>query len=280
MSRTAGSAFDSKATASVSAELPAVGYLERSAMKTFLLIVVCFCLAVPAGFSKSREFEIEFSPAFMPASSIKIVDAGTAGTLRLEDKEFVLTEPQTQRLFERFDSSLAKLSPTKSKTGLDGIRVKLRYSVADKLLFSNDIWSPTRGPEVSAIQTVFIILEELDLPLPHREYFERLLSYFDFALPWRLIIGDSITIRFHSILSASHAFELHRLFNSIPPESPVIIDMTNFQGMGTMFYDDFQRFNATHNVEKWLVSETTLELLRRIGISAQKIEVREQSQTP
>ena len=249
-------------------------------MKFSLLMSISVLLTASIGFSKTRDFQITFTPAFIPASTIKISGEDNNGSLSIEDKKFDLTESQSEELFEMLDFYLGELTPSKTKAGMDGVGVKLRYTVSDKLLFSNEVWSPTEGPEPEAVQAVFLILEDLDLPQAQREYFEQLSSYFDFARPWRLIIDDPITIRFYSSLSISDAFELHRLFNSIPLKTPVVVDMTNFQGMGTLLHDDFQRFNSTHNVVTWLSSVAALEHLQQIGIPAQKIVTEQKSKKP
>src|SRR4051794_16389891 len=58
----------------------------------------------------------------------------------------------------------------------------------------------------------------------------------------RCAVGKTLTMRCRFA---------QRLFDNLPKDTPLVIDMTNFDGMGTLLYPTFAEFASTRRLLAW-----------------------------
>jgi hypothetical protein len=83
-------------------------------------------------------------------------------------------------------------------------------------------------------------------------YIEDLEQYFDFGFPIKQVAHNPLKYRIYGALSVDDATtrKLNDFIDSVPADESIIIDMSNFQSMGTTFYPNFQRLlKRNHHIE-------------------------------
>lgn len=62
------------------------------------------------------------------------------------------------------------------------------------------------------------------------------------------------------------------MIDEIPTDESVVIDMSNFEGMGTTYYFHFKKLLAKNNQIKWIVNEEARRQLSEIGLPEANME--------
>jgi hypothetical protein len=174
-----------------------------------------------------------------------------------------------------FFSALGKIDLLKIKTnnnqGLDGIEV--RNFVSDKSSRNEFyFWSPNKGSQEHRIVEALLELSRAAFTdIKHIEYFESLEQYFDFGLPCKIVNKDPWEARIYGVLSVDDESTraLTEFLNSLPSDRPILIDMTNFQGMGTLFYPLFKELITRNKNIVWAAENN--EQLLEIGVDKDRI---------
>jgi len=126
---------------------------------------------------------------------------------------------------------------------LDGITIYFEYkseSIENK--FSFRCPTPKDSVEFQLINSLFNLFEDTFKKEITNNYIEQLKGYFDFGLLVKHISDNPLEYRFYSFLSANEMDEFYTFMECLPRNEPIIFDFSNFGGMGTMFYDDFEEF--------------------------------------
>jgi len=97
-------------------------------------------------------------------------------------------------------------------------------------------------------------------------YLEQLATYFSFGLPARVLPGPPLTLRFYGRLSMDHDEDLGRLISSLPSDTPITIDMTNFGGMGMLLYSTFRPLLARSIEVHWVATPISARQPHEIGV--------------
>jgi hypothetical protein len=71
----------------------------------------------------------------------------------------------------------------------------------------------------------------------------------------------------------SEAESFDQIVDFLPANAPLLIDMTNFNGMGTLLYPSFRRLLARTPVVKWKVSPSASRQLQEVGVAATDLEM-------
>jgi hypothetical protein len=80
-----------------------------------------------------------------------------------------------------------------------------------------------------------------------------------------------LTYKLYGSISSNELEELYVFFDSLPIDKEVNIDMSNFNGLGTMFDEDFLELSETHDLIRWVnCSEGAKRILKRAGINDDK----------
>jgi hypothetical protein len=152
---------------------------------------------------------------------------------------------------------------------LDGIGIQNTY-LQD--IHKNEFYfsSPNKGSKEHQIVEAVIGLSKRKLTKKNaQEYFESLEQYFDFGLPCQKIRDKPYEVRIYGSLSSSEEKALTKFIHDIPSNQPVIIDMTNFGSMGTMFYPLFRSLMKRNKQLIWATTYTTQ--LKEIGVDSSHI---------
>jgi hypothetical protein len=102
-------------------------------------------------------------------------------------------------------------------------------------------------------------------------YFESLEQYFDFGLPCKVTSTEPFEVRIYGSLSSNEEQDLNKFVRALPTVKPILIDVTNFDGMGTMFFPLFQRLLAQNTRVVWVASEWSSKQLREMRVPASRI---------
>jgi hypothetical protein len=227
------------------------------------------------------EYYTKFSPAFLHSSKISISKKNNIGQIKLTVFNFldtnlsfsdsaVLSASDFNFFFRKLGSiSLMKMKSSRSM-GLDGIGVHNMYlqdNRKNQFYFS----SPIKGSKEHQIVEAIIGLSQLNLKdTKSKEYLESLEQYFDFGLPCKKISDNPYEVRIYGSLSSDEEQELTNFIQAIPSDQPVVIDMTNFEGMGTMFYPLFKSLIKRNKQIIWAKKHATQ--LIEIGVDTAQIE--------
>lgn len=179
-------------------------------------------------------------------------------------------------VFQVFSESLknVNLSGQESlvKKGiLDGITIYLNYETDHNgNKFSLRCPAPSDN-EFIIIEALFTLFESTFDKQKTKDYIEDLKGYFDFGLLVKHISNDPLEYRFYSHLSSNEAEELYDWIDALPRNKPIILDFSNFGGMGTMFYGDFNDLIKENDEIYWLVSEYSQKQVKEIGVKKSRI---------
>jgi hypothetical protein len=263
-------------------------------MKTYLALilssfVVAACSSEPKQEAKKYSFSYrgEYYPSFMPPCIITIVARDSINRISLRAYDDRRATPVT------ILTDSANLSPadltfffTKLKgvpvltlgntdypPGTDGITVYNTIS-QDSIEHKFKFWSPrkTRAPqEHKLVEAVLGLSRRKFTTQKEQEYFESLEQYFDFGLPCKITSLNPFELRMYGGLSSNEEIELTKFIHQLPSDRPILIDMTNFEGMGTMFYPLFRSLLARNPRIVWVVSKRSRKQLQEIEVPATRI---------
>jgi hypothetical protein len=229
-------------------------------------------------------YYIDFYPAFLHPCRIEITKKEQLGQIKLiifnvligSDKLYPILSDSAllnNADFKEF-SMLDTISLISMKSnvsiGLDGIGVKNFYC-QDTMQNNFYFWSPQKGmPEHKIVEVIIGLLRKKFTSLKHQEYIEQLEQYYDFGLPCKRIKINPFEIRIYGSLTAKHEDELNNFINELPSDKSIVVDMTNFNGMGTMYYSLFRSLiNRNKNII-WVIKKNKYQL-KEIGVDTLKI---------
>ncbi|AWM32104.1 hypothetical protein DDQ68_04415 [Hymenobacter nivis] len=175
--------------------------------------------------------------------------------------------------FAKLDSVPVLKLVTKEQTGTDGITV---YNTISKDSASNKFkfWSPRKRSapqEHQLVEAVLKLCERKFTTQKEQEYFESLEQYFDFGLPCKITSLRPFEVRMYGGLSANEEQALTKFMHELPSDRSILVDMTNFEGMGTMFYPLFRNLLARNRQIVWVASKWSRKQLREIKVPADRI---------
>jgi hypothetical protein len=235
----------------------------------------------------SFSYRGEYYPSFMPPCIISIVARDSTNRIKLrayDDRRATpitiledsasLSPADLTFFFSKVDSVLVgKLGTSDYPPGTDGITVYNTIS-QDSTARKFKFWSPrkNRSPqEHKLVEAVLGLSRRKFTASKEQEYFESLEQYFDFGLPCKIISTDPFEVRMYGSLSSDAAQELTTFIHQLPSDRPILIDMTNFEGMGTMFYPLFQSLLKHNNRIVWVASKGSREQLQEIEVPKTRI---------
>ncbi|MDY7232474.1 hypothetical protein [Hyalangium rubrum] len=158
--------------------------------------------------------------------------------------------------------------PDVSSLGLDGISLECLVQEArgNHRFFA---WSPS--PDSSPRQHGFVMalfrlaMDVAQVPATV-EYLEQVFGYVSSELPVKVFEETPRRIRLFGGLSSYHLEALQSLFDSVGPGEPVLMDLSNSEGMGTLLHPLFARFHARMGRTVWWVNAPAARHLGEAGI--------------
>jgi hypothetical protein len=181
-----------------------------------------------------------------------------------------------QEFCKRLKQALAIEQSNEPSMGLDGIQVRGNFKEAASPQVNFSFWSPdkTRQPrDFAIVDSFFSLLESTTPSCLGNAYLEQLAIYFSFGTPLRRIVGPPLTLRIYGSLTIDHLHDFDQIVDSLPTNVPVSIDMTNFNGMGTLLYPSFRRLLSRTPAVKWKVSPSAARQLQEVGVAATDLDV-------
>ena len=235
---------------------------------------------------KYFSYNIDFAPSFIPPCRISIIKNDKTGKIFFKVYKYsessvtlsaafedstVLNESDFKYFFHTLDTIQLMKMKSDGSVGVDGISISNTY-YQDTIKNTFDFWSPNKGrKEHKIIEAVIGLGRQKFTSLKHQEYFESLEQYFDFGLPCKKISDNPYEIRIYGNLTSSEEQELNKFINDLPSDKPILIDMTNFQSMGTMFYPLFRNLITRNANIIWVIKKGNSEDLIEIGVASRNI---------
>jgi hypothetical protein len=222
------------------------------------------------------EFDAHFEPAFLPKSHVTLRSSGDSSKLVINISGDSASVPVDAAVAAEFLREATGVANTKKEQelGLDGIDVQMRLKVAGKQVLASKVWSPTKESaptEDALIRALYKVTERSRVPSSHAEYLELLYGYFDDIQPrWKVLGGTPFTVRFYARLSSNDIPAFRSQVASLPTDREAIIDVTNHESTGTLFYEEFVKATKEHSI-KWRARSGWAEELAKMGIPKERI---------
>jgi hypothetical protein len=102
---------------------------------------------------------------------------------------------------------------------------------------------------------------------------ENIFCYLGLGLPVKDLGGNPRCIRFFGGISTAYQRALARCLGSLPKRKSLLIDMSDFEGMGTLLYPVFRRFVRRRRLARtaWWASLPARQQLQAIGVRSSDI---------
>ncbi|HAH22868.1 MAG TPA: hypothetical protein DCL77_03760 [Prolixibacteraceae bacterium] len=239
--------------------------------------------------------ETEFQPSFLPGSNLILQDDGKQCFLDLKGETFsehcIITDLQLvdiksflnhyQFKIKVNNDTLGTITKIENgdtitsylrSMGTDGIGVNGKL-IRDNLTKKFKFWSPNKGTANDSLIVLLFKLMNRNLKEAKTvNYLEQLKQYFRFELGLKKLSDSPLTYKLYGSITAHEEDELNTFFKSLPLDSVLYFDMSNFDSMGTMFYPTFRALCERNKNIYWLnCSAGALKQLNEIGISPSRI---------
>jgi hypothetical protein len=238
-------------------------------------------IAVAAAPCADFTFEFRAEPSFLVPSVVRLQTHPRSARLSIEigDKlkeNLALDRDAADTFCARLIDALAIEQSGPPSIGLDGIEVhgNLKMTASPDVNFS--FWSPDRARQprdFAVVESVFLLLESTTPSCLLNSYLEQLAAYFPFGITVRRFAGPPLTLRVYGSLTIDNIDDFDRIVDSLPPNVPLVMDMTNFNGMGTLLYESFRPLLSRSPAVEWKVSPQAARQLREVGVAASALEM-------
>jgi hypothetical protein len=226
-------------------------------------------------------FEFQAEPSFIAPSVIRVQTRTRSVRLSIEighkyKEALVLDRAMAQAFCERLKQALAIEQSNEPSIGLDGIQVQGNFKEAASPQVNFSFWSPNKArqpKDFAVVDSIFSLLESTAPSCLFNAYLEQLAIYFSFGTPVRRSAGPPLTLRIYGSLTIDHVQDFDQIVDSLPANAPLLVDMTNFNGMGTLLYPSFRRLLARTPAVKWKVSPSASRQLQEVGVAATDLEM-------
>ncbi|WP_295674724.1 hypothetical protein [uncultured Mucilaginibacter sp.] len=262
-------------------------------------------MTASSGQSKSNDYNLtlDFGPSFMSASEVSIQAKGDSCFLNIRvyrnyktketsfENKAVIPANKTTALTTflktykfQIKSNIDTIGSNKELVGGDSVLV---YSVSmgsdgidvsgyfnqNAITHKFAFWSPRKGTENAKLMVIlFDLLDSTFTEQKMINYVEQLEQYFPHQLGLKKLSDQPLIYKLFGSISSDEADEFYDFLDKLPSHQKVIIDMSNFSGMGTMFYDAFDEFHINRKNVYWLnPTSQALINLNKLGIQNRKI---------
>ncbi len=254
------------------------------------LLQIGFLLASISSFAQFDKLTIEFHPSFIENSTLAIEKQSDEFVMTIETESIEESVMVSKSNLTQLDSLLSVYN-FEHKGAIDTIGYEKVIENGDtvvyyqlsmgcdgidvygKLVKANSektfkFWSPDKEDKNhELIQILFGIMYKQFDNQNTTNYMELLEQYFDFGLGLRKLNDNPLTYKLYGTISSNELEELYAFFESLPIDERVYIDMSNFNGMGTMFDEDFLELSESHKLITWInCSVSAKQTLKRAEI--------------
>lgn len=155
--------------------------------------------------------------------------------------------------------------------GIDGISVDVETSkgpsASDFHAWSPDLASPQGRCVDIVFQLAWNYVEEND----SAKRLEEIFGYIYNTIPHRVFHGRPLTLKIFGCLSSAQEEKLVQTLDQFRDAPAVLVDMSNFEGMGTLLHPVFQTFAHGAGRKAWLVNDASREHLIAAGVPAETL---------
>lgn len=182
------------------------------------------------------------------------------------DHRAVLGSERAARLRRDLARDLPGLAVPDNRRGCDGIGLHVAVTTAAARPQRFHAWSPDAGLAAHAYFATLHRLATEVLDDRARTALEQLHGYLDLGPPLRDRGGSPRLLQIFSRLSSSEEQALADFFSGAGDDEPVVVDMRNFEGMGTMLYPLFRWFSERPGPTMWIAANFARHQLREAGV--------------
>lgn len=154
--------------------------------------------------------------------------------------------------------------------GLDGVTIHVRVRDA-KRQAAFDTWSPVEGFSAELAQGVFDLTFEALLNHEIIQTLESLRGYLYEDPGVRLVPDGVFHLRLFGNLSSGRFPDFESTMRAVPTGAPAIMDLTNFDFMGTLWYPFFREFAQGRPRLVWAVNESARRQLLAAGLPKERL---------
>lgn len=235
------------------------------------------------------EFFWQAKPAFMPESTVTIVSDGgitralitysTHGQDRINpsmSEQLSLSEESSHR----FCAALLRLMATQQRKDerliFDGILVNGSFKTRNGTPYKFSFQTPNSKDtprDFGIADAVFAAFDNVSVSCELNEYLEQVAGYFPFGLRAKVMTAEPLTVRFYGAFTINDYQDIQALLAKLSKSQSIRIDVSNFPGMGTMYYPDFRRLISDVPDISWTASENSARVLAEIGVKPEKIRI-------
>lgn len=178
-----------------------------------------------------------------------------------------LTPARAEQLRRDLARDLPGLSAPDDRRGTDGVGLYVAVTTPGAPPQRLESWSPDADiPAHAYFATLHRLASETLLGDAAQTCLEQLFGYLDLGLPLRDHGGAPRRLQIFSRLSSTYEKGLADLFAGPAEDEPVVVDMRNFEGMGTLLYPLFRRFSRRPGPVTWVVSRIGRRQLREAQV--------------
>ena len=174
----------------------------------------------------------------------------------IREAHAVLAPARAEQLRHDLARTFPGISAPDHRRGLDGITLHVEVRTSDAPPQRYRVWSPSPDlPQHAYFVTLHALASELLLDEQAQRRLEQVHCYLDLGLPARDRGGHPRRLQIFGRLSSSQETALAAFFAAADADEPVVVDMRNFDGMGTLLYPLFRRFSRRPGATGWAVSK-------------------------
>ena len=166
-----------------------------------------------------------------------------------------LSAAQADRLRDELEACVPDLDAPDDRRGVDGITIAFEVGRGDAAPRRVVAWSPEPGQSRHRhVLALHRLAGEVLVDPEARQVLDQLHGYLDAGLPVRDLGGAPRELQIFGRLSSSQQGALAAFLGHVDPAQAVLVDMRNFEGMGTLLHPLFRRFSRRPGPLVWVVS--------------------------
>jgi hypothetical protein len=184
----------------------------------------------------------------------------------------VLTPARGEQLRSAIARALPGLEAPDDRRGVDGIGLTVEVVAHGAPVRRYRAWSPDcELPQHSYFALLHALASEVLPAEPAQRRLEQLHGYLDLGLSARDRGGHPRCLQVFGRLSSTQEEELTAFFALPSTGEPLVIDMRNFEGMGTLLYPLFRRLSRRPGPIGWAVSPAARRQLGEAGVPTDQL---------
>jgi len=235
------------------------------------LFLLLFLFSTIDSFSQINSLAVNFKPSFIENSQLLIAKENSNYSITIQSSKISEKCLLTDSLMS--DLQLFLVDYSKQKFTLDsiervkqlemakdgGIRISIDGIRVNGVLVdkhgerSFNIETPEKETIDNHLMSVLFKLMYSSFTKPETiTYVEQLEGYFPLGLGVKKLSESPLSYKLYGSISSNEKKELSDFFRQLPTDKEIYFDMSNFNGMGTMFYESFKTLCERNRAIYWI----------------------------